>query len=229
MSVTDKAILAERNQAIIDHITAQPGVQRIPVRQVDLFVCKDFLNDEECRILCEKIDRDARPSTLLSSTDDTEFRTSYSTDFNRQEPAIDRIEEKITRFMGIPKENGETIQGQRYEVGQQFKGHHDWFYVSQDYWQTEKKQGGQRIWTAMVFLNDTQVGGATRFKKIGKMFHAEKGKLLCWNNLDAQGEPNDWTLHQGMKVRQGVKYIITKWFRERPWVYAEDEPGHSYG
>ena len=165
-----------------------------------------------------QIDRDARPSTLLSSTDDTEFRTSSSTDFNRQEPAIDRIEKKITEFMGIPEAHGETIQGQRYEVGQQFKPHNDWFYHDQDYWKTEKDQGGQRIWTAMIYLNDTQVGGATRFKRLGKMFHAEKGKLLCWNNLTHEGDPNEWALHQGMKVRQGVKYIITKWFREMPWI-----------
>ena len=175
--------------------------------------------------MIDKIDRDARPSTLLASTDDTEFRTSSSTDFDRFEPAIEKIEDKITAFMGISKECGETIQGQRYEVGQQFKPHKDWFHENQKYWQNEKSQGGQRIWTAMVFLNDTQVGGATRFKRLGKMFHAEKGKLLCWNNLTADGLPNEWALHQGMKVRKGVKYIITKWFREMRWIMAA-KPSH---
>lgn len=218
MSITDKSVLAERNREIIAHIEGHAGVQRVPTRNIDIYTKRDFLSDEECQLLVEKIDRDARPSTLLSSTDDTEFRTSSSTDFNRQEPAIDRIEKKITQFMGIPEAHGETIQGQRYEVGQQFKPHNDWFYHDQDYWKTEKDQGGQRIWTAMVYLNDTQVGGATRFKRLGKMFHAEKGKLLCWNNLTHEGDPNEWALHQGMKVRQGVKYIITKWFREMPWI-----------
>lgn len=220
MSLTEPSVLAERNREIIAHIESHPNIQRVPTRNIDIYQCRDFLNDEECRLLVEKIDRDARPSTLLSSTDDTEFRTSSSTDFDRQAPEIDAIEEKIVRFMGIPKENGETIQGQRYEVGQQFKPHNDWFYDNQDYWKTEKEQGGQRIWTAMVFLNDTQVGGATRFKRLGKMFHAEKGKLLCWNNLTHEGVPNEWSLHQGMKVRKGVKYIITKWFRELPWVHS---------
>ena len=41
----------------------------------------------------------------------------------------------------------------------------------------------------------------------------EAGKLVAWNNLNADGSPNDLTLHQGMKVRRGTKYIITKWFR----------------
>ena len=43
------------------------------------------------------------------------------------------------------------------------------------------------------------------------------GKLLAWNNLRADGRPNVNTLHHGMKVRAGTKYVVTKWFREKPW------------
>ena len=56
----------------------------------------------------------------------------------------------------------------------------------------------------------------SRFKTIGKTIQPELGKLLAWNNLLPDGSPNDATLHQGMKVRRGAKYIITKWFREDP-------------
>jgi len=31
------------------------------------------------------------------------------------------------------------------------------------------------------------------------------------------GELNDFSLHQGMPVEAGVKYVLTKWYRERPW------------
>jgi prolyl 4-hydroxylase len=220
MSLTDKSVLAARNVLIADHIRSHQGVQHVPNRHIDIFTCRDFLDDAECQLLIDIIDRDARPSTLLAATEDTEFRTSSSTDFDIQDPAIDGIEAKLADFMGIERDHGEAIQGQRYEVGQQLKPHNDWFYEDQEYWQEEKSQGGQRTWTAMVFLNDTQVGGATRFKRLGKMFHAEKGKLLCWSNLTAEGGPNEWSLHQGMKVRKGVKYIITKWFRELPWSYS---------
>ncbi len=47
------------------------------------------------------------------------------------------------------------------------------------------------------------------------------GKLLAWNNVHTDGLANPDTLHHGMKVRKGRKYIITKWFRERPWPWAE--------
>ena len=77
-------------------------------------------------------------------------------------------------------------------------------------------RGGQRTWTAMAYLNEPEEGGATRFRTIGKTIRPELGKLIAWNNLLPDGRPNPATLHQGMKVRRGVKYVITKWFRERP-------------
>src|SRR3546814_11853246 len=72
-------------------------------------------------------------------------------------------------------------------------------------------------WTLMVYLNQPEAGGATRFIKIGKTIQPEPGKLLAWNNRLSPGHYNPATLHHGMKVRAGVKYIITKWYRERPW------------
>ena len=32
------------------------------------------------------------------------------------------------------------------------------------------------------------------------------------------GAPNPATLHEGTPVAEGVKYIVTKWFREGLWV-----------
>lgn len=68
----------------------------------------------------------------------------------------------------------------------------------------------------MVYLNTPEDGGATRFKVINKTIRPEPGKLVAWSNLDAAGRPNFATLHAGLKVHRGVKYIITKWYRERP-------------
>ena len=76
---------------------------------------------------------------------------------------------------------------------------------------------GQRTWTFMIYLNETETGGATRFKAIKKSFQPETGKMLFWNNRREDGSINPSTIHHGMKVRKGVKYIITKWFREKPW------------
>ena len=49
------------------------------------------------------------------------------------------------------------------------------------------------------------------------------GHLLIWNNLDGDGRGNTFSLHQGMPVTAGVKYIITKWNRERPWIALTED------
>ena len=69
----------------------------------------------------------------------------------------------------------------------------------------------------MIYLNDVEAGGGTRFGVPKKIVQPETGKLLAWNNRRPDGRPNPNTLHHGMKVRKGVKYVITKWYRERPW------------
>ena len=100
------------------------------------------------------------------------------------------IEAKLTGLLGIDPLHGETIQGQRYAVGQQFKPHHDFFYRDQPYWPEMEKSGGQRTWTAMIFLNEPEGGGQTAFPKASVKVTPRTGNLLAWNNLDAIGEPN---------------------------------------
>ena len=41
----------------------------------------------------------------------------------------------------------------------------------------------------------------------------ERGKLLAWNNLNPDGTPNMATMHHAMKVRKGLKYVITRWYQ----------------
>ena len=76
---------------------------------------------------------------------------------------------------------------------------------------------GQRTWTAMVYLNDVESGGETRFKFLNKSFKPKRGQLLLWNNLYKNGIPNFKTLHEALPPISGDKYVITKWFRSWPW------------
>jgi prolyl 4-hydroxylase len=119
--------------------------------------------------------------------------------------------------MGMKPRQGETLQGQRYTVGAQFKAHHDFFHVSEPYWQTEKVRGGQRSWTAMIYLDEPEGGGETWFSAAGLKVLPLKAMLLAWNNMDKRGAPNPNALHQGMPVAAGQKNVVTKWFRERFW------------
>ncbi len=195
---------------------------RIPSPDLELFVVRDFLSEEECGRVMALIDADRVPSALLSPTADPEFRTSESCNLHPRHPVVQAVEDKIWRLMGIQPELGETIQGQRYAPGQQFKPHHDFFHPDQPYWPEMERTGGQRTWTAMIFLNTPEEGGKTHFPDADIAIAPRAGNLLTWNNMDAAGLPNPKSLHAGTPVANGVKYVITKWYRERPWVPSPD-------
>ncbi|HWH22470.1 MAG TPA: 2OG-Fe(II) oxygenase [Allosphingosinicella sp.] len=195
----------------------RPGALKLPSDDLEVFVVRDFLTDKECAELVRRIDRERQPSAILAPHPDPDYRTSESCNLDPHDPFIRSIEAKITSLTGIDPAHGEAIQGQRYAVGQQFKPHHDFFYPDQPYWPEMDRTGGQRTWTAMMFLNEPEAGGHTNFPKANIRVTPRKGNLLTWNNLDANGDPNEFSLHQGSPVEAGVKYVITKWFRERPW------------
>ena len=197
-------------------LSKAPGIQRLPTRELELFVVRRFLEPAACAGMIERIDASRRPSTIADDTGIANFRTSETCDLDSRDPAVAEVERRIADLLGLPLDLGEPLQGQRYAPGQEFRPHTDTFNPGGYDFLVHTERGGQRSWTAMIYLNEPEDGGATRFKTIGKTIQPETGKLLTWNNLLPDGTPNEATLHQGMKVRRGTKYVLTKWFRERP-------------
>ncbi|UAB79731.1 2OG-Fe(II) oxygenase [Erythrobacter sp. SCSIO 43205] len=192
-------------------------IQRVPHPKIELFQLKEFLTPHHCQQLIALIEKDLRPSTLANSDGDATFRTSETCDLPRAEPVVQKLDAMLHGLNGIDPALGEPVQGQRYAVGQEFKAHTDYFTPGTADFEKFCSESGQRTWTFMIYLNEVEAGGATRFKTVGKTFQPEVGKLVCWNNKRPDGELNPNTLHHGMKVRKGMKYVITKWYRERPW------------
>ncbi len=209
--------MAGPGESSTDRLLAKAGMQRAPSPKIELFQCRDFLSAELCEDLMALIDAGRRPSTIADDNGDSYFRTSETCDLSASEPAVQRLEAMLLELNGIDPAHGEPVQGQRYAVGQEFKAHTDYFAPDGLDFHKFCSVAGQRTWTYMIYLNDVLAGGATRFKTVGKTFQPEAGKLLCWNNRRPDGSVNPNTLHHGMKVRKGVKYVITKWYREKEW------------
>ncbi|OYW47445.1 MAG: oxygenase [Novosphingobium sp. 12-63-9] len=205
------------NESSPAHLLAIPGMMKVPTPRADLFILRDFLSPAECASLVARIERERRPSTIADANGDYAFRTSETCDLPMDDPEVSVLDEKLSALSGIARTFGEPIQGQRYEVGQEFKAHTDYFDPHGGDFARYCTVSGQRTWTFMVYLNAPDAGGATRFKVIDKLIQPEQGKLVCWNNRRPDGTINPATLHHAMKVRKGLKYVITKWYREKPW------------
>lgn len=195
-------------------LTRREGVQRVPDPRLDLFIVRNFLPEADCAQIRDLIDQRRRPSTLADDHGEAGFRTSETCDLDSGHPLVATLRGSLAALIGVDAAQAEPIQGQRYAIGQEFRAHTDTFNPGSPDYFIHCAEAGQRTWTAMLYLNVPDDGGATRFKTIGKTIQPETGKLLLWNNLLADGTPNPATLHQGMKVRKGTKYIVTQWFRE---------------
>ena len=195
-------------------LAATEGVQRVPTRDLELFIVRDFLDPAACAALIARIDERRRPSEIADDVGIANFRTSETCDLDWRDPVVGEVDRRIANLLGLALGASEPLQGQRYAPGQEFKPHTDTFEPGGYDFYVHTAKTGQRTWTAMIYLNRPEDGGATRFKTIGKTIQPEPGKLIAWNNLLPNGNPNPATLHQGMKVRRGTKYVLTKWFRE---------------
>lgn len=215
--VPDQDALARLGESVRARLAINPAAYRIPAGKVELFAIGNFLSDAECTRLCTMIDTVARPSALHELDYASGFRTSYSGDLDPRDTFVAGISQRIDAVLGVDATIGEPVQGQRYLPGQQFKPHNDWFYTSEGYWPQEEVRGGQRSWTAMAYLNEVEAGGATHFTEVGIQIEPKPGVLLLWNNALPDGRPNEGTMHAGLPVLKGAKYVITKWYRTRQW------------
>lgn len=215
--LADKAALVRIGAAVRRRLEADPAVHRLPVERAEIFAVGQFLSPDECARLMAMIDRVAQPSQTYDPENRVQYRTSYSGDVDPADSFVRMIERRICDLLGIDENWGETIQGQRYEPGQEFQAHYDWFDTSAAYWPSEVARGGQRSWTAMIYLNDMPEGGATSFFSINTSVQPQAGALLTWNNMLPDGTPNPDVRHAALPVVRGVKYVITKWFRTRTW------------
>jgi prolyl 4-hydroxylase len=207
--------LSQLGRSVSARLNRNPQIQMVAGQGIDLYCYQNFLTPDECGGLIAMIEADRKPSGLLSTSDDPEFRTSESCDLDRWHPFVQGIDTKICELMGLKPRQGETLQGQRYVVGKQFKAHHDYFHLGEPYWEEEK-----RCWTAMIYLDEPEGGGETLFSVAGLKVTPRAAMLLAWNNIDRKGVPNPNALHESLTVTAGIKNIVTKWYRERYWAAA---------
>jgi prolyl 4-hydroxylase len=214
---SDPKRLAAIGDAVRRQLEGHPGARQIPAPDVDIYAMESLVTASECSELIRLIDADLRPSAILSAAPDPGFRTSQTCYLPPEHPLVANLDKRFSELLGLPLSHSETVQGQRYTAGQHFKPHQDYFHAGQSWSEKVAREGGQRTWTAMVFLNEPDAGGCTDFPDVPVKIIPQTGKLLAWNNMGRDGNPNPRTRHEGTPVEAGTKYVITKWFREREW------------
>ena len=183
----------------------------------------NLLSAEECDEMVHlsrgKLERSSVVNNETGAYDVHPHRTSYGTYFNRGEnDLIRRIEQRIAELVQFPLEHGEPIQILHYEPGGEYKPHFDYFDPKQPGNEQVLTQGGQRIATLIMYLNDVEAGGSTVFPEVGIDVLPRRGNAVYFAYCAENGVLDPRSLHGGSPVGVGEKWIATKWFRERDYV-----------
>lgn len=177
----------------------------------------EFMTPKECQQLIDYAAPHITASMVVDNATGAsvphENRTSSSMFFQRgQNALVASIEERISRITGIPVENGEGIQVLRYEVGQEYRPHFDYFLPEAESTAHHTQRGGQRIATFLMYLNTPESGGETIFPDVKLAVCAQEGNALLFRYNTPT--PETKTLHGGAPVLKGVKWVATKWLRQ---------------
>ena len=159
----------------------------------------------------------------------SDIRTSSGSFIGRRFDNITQsVEARIAVWSQIPEEHGEAIQVLRYEIGQEYRAHFDYFFHKQG-------MANNRIATVLLYLSDVEEGGETVFPNAaapasqlaggnwskcaqqGLAVKPVKGDALLFWSMKVGGELDGGSSHAGCPVLKGEKWTATKWMHGTPF------------
>ncbi|WP_079909950.1 OsmC family protein [Paenibacillus sp. 32352] len=186
----------------------------------------------ECRQLIEMAQNSLQPAKVIGQTEvvTSDFRKSDFAWFNHHaNETVIRVCKRVASIVGQPLHYAENLQIARYLVGGKFGAHYDTYDLSTVAGKNFFHQGGQRLYTALLYLNSTNAGGETYFPELNLDIVPTEGTLLVFENCKkGTNETHPLSLHGSRELKEGEKWIATLWFREKaqyvaPWTQAAVE------
>lgn len=206
------------------------------------FLYRNFLSHEECEHM-KKLAQPKLKKSFVVNRDtgksfDSNVRTSHGTFLARgHDPVIARIENRIAKATHIPIENGEGMQILRYQDGQKYEPHLDYFF---DEWNKSPQKGGQRIATFLSYLETVEEGGETVFPQAvekpnygpnersecgrrGLSVKPVKGDAVLFYSITTDGKEDPRSSHGSCPVIKGTKWSAPKWLHQGPFNVGEKQ------
>jgi prolyl 4-hydroxylase len=128
---------------------------------------------------------------------------------------------RVSNLVGIPVRHAESLQVVHYGETQEYKPHFDAYDMTTEKGQQRTAKGGQRLVTALMYLNEVEDGGGTIFPKLDLEVEARPGRMVIFHNV-GDNDLEDLTrhrhsLHGGSPVWGGQKWACNLWFRQFPY------------
>eukprot|EP00271_Cylindrocystis_brebissonii_P012406 TRINITY_DN308_c0_g1_i4.p1 TRINITY_DN308_c0_g1~~TRINITY_DN308_c0_g1_i4.p1 ORF type:complete len:341 (+),score=24.63 TRINITY_DN308_c0_g1_i4:355-1377(+) len=223
---TGKAVMRGGDTAMMN-----PGAHVIQLSMKPrAFLYKRLLSASECDHLIAVASGQLAKSMVTDNESgkpvDSTIRTSHGMFITAKDDVVRGIEERIAKWTFSPIENGEAIQVLRYNLGQKYDAHYDYFHDDKN-----KQLGGNRYATVLMYLSDVESGGETVFPNAQAAAHQadgtwsdcgikglgvkpSKGDALLFFSMKPNSTPDEFSMHTACPVLKGVKWSATKWIHE---------------
>lgn len=172
-----------------------------------------FLTSDECREIASAAVNMLTPSVVvdpktgLSTPNPIRSSDGALLGPTHEALTIRAINLRIAAASGTDVAQGEALAVLRYRGGQQYRLHHDAIGGARN----------QRCKTMLIYLNDGFLGGETNFPAIGKSIAPQAGDAILFDNVTGDGRIDQRSQHTGEPVRQGEKWLATRWIRSKPF------------
>lgn len=180
-----------------------------------------LLSADECRFLVASsishLEHSKTVDPVTGNPQKLAIRTSRSVSHDpiTEDLTMRIIQHRIAAVAGIGLVNAESLVVLHYAPGEEYKPHRD--YLPPGAIQRDIPSAGNRLRTVCAYLNDVESGGETHFPLLGITSKPMCGSAVIFDNLDADGHPDPRTLHAGLPVKTGEKWLATLWFRQHQY------------
>lgn len=184
-----------------------------------LFRFEGLLSPEECTHLVAIARPFLRPAMVLDRKTGDRVHDKARRSHNARlinplrDVVVCNIEQRLAGLSLLPVENGEPITILRYEPGDEYLPHADYYDPKHPGSAPGLAQGGQRVATFLAYLNEVAGGGDTAFPRAGLSAAPRAGTGILFFNCTPDGQPDPLTQHAGLPVTAGEKWLLSRWIR----------------
>lgn len=180
----------------------------------------NFLTSEECDLIIKIAKQKGLQNSGLYEGNIDTFNTNVRQSsqawlYDSEDMFIKELSSRISKLINIPVSHQEALQLVHYGIGDKYEPHYD---ACKTDCNRMNGKAGHRYLTVLIYLNDVEEGGETRFPMINTSIKPEKGKIVVFKNVSLK--TNAIILeaqHGGDPVIKGEKWIANKWIHINPY------------
>ena len=178
-----------------------------------------LLSPEECRYVIAMGSPQLKRASVVDPRTGVRMehpmRTSRDATFD---PLLEDFQLRLLQLrmagaIGVEFTHSEPMVLLHYQPGQEYRPHRD--YLPPATLADDQPGAGQRAATLCCYLSGVEAGGGTAFPAADLVVDPRIGRAVIFRNTDEDGRPDPDSLHAGLPVEKGEKWLATLWLRQR--------------